>query len=172
MKSFKEFIFEEVYGIRDPRNTSTRRKVTGSFMNPPPRGYRSYGPGLRGTATVDGNELTATDAYDIIHGSKGINPYGPGAGGGGGPRKMGPTATPTGGSSAPPPAPAGSTGSSTIPPPSPKSATQPSTSLGGNLIDKSYADGQSNRRISSTTGNVGLSTTSGLGKYSSSLRIY
>jgi hypothetical protein len=156
MKSFKEFILEEVYKIRDPRNTSTRRKVTGSFMNPPPRGYRSYGPGLRGTATVDGNELTATDAYDIIHGSKGIDPY----------------AVKGSGSSAAPPAPAGSTGSSTIPPPSPKSATQPSTSLGGNLIDKSYADGQSNRRISSTTGGVGMNTSSTLGKYSSSLRIY
>lgn len=167
MKSFKEFIIEEVYGIRDPRDTSTRRKVEGDSLFHK-RGYRRYGPGLRGTATVDGNELTATDAYDIIHGSKGINPYA----GSGGTGKKGPSGTPQGGSSAVPPAPPGSTGSSTTPPPSPKSATQPSTSLGGNLIDKSYADGQSNRKISSTTGNVGLSTISGLGKYSSSLRIY
>lgn len=169
MKSFKEFIIEEVYGIRDPRDTSTRRKVAGDFLNPPRRGYRSYGPGLRGTATVDGNELSATDAYDIIHGSKGIDPY---AGSGGGTGKMGPSGTPQGSSSAVPPAPAGSTASSNIPPASPKTATRPSTSLGADLIDKSYADGQSNRRISSTTGNVGLNTTSGLGKYSSSLRIY
>jgi hypothetical protein len=45
-------------------------------------------------------------------------------------------------------------------------------SLGGNLIDKTYADGQSNRKISSTTGGVGMNTSSTLGKYSSSLRIY
>jgi hypothetical protein len=107
-----------------PRETETRDKIkTGMEKGK-----------ITGTATVDGNQLDALQAYDIIHGSKGVSPN------------------------------AGGTGAS--------SSTQPSMSLGGNLIDKTYADGQSNRRISSTTGGVGMNTSSTLGKYSSSLRIY
>jgi hypothetical protein len=137
MKSFKEFMLEDITtpirrgdqaqyrsSMLKPRETETRDKIkTGMEKGK-----------ITGTATVDGNQLDALQAYDIIHGSKGVSPN------------------------------AGGTGAS--------SATQPSTSLGGNLIDKTYADGQSNRRISSTTGGVGMNTSSTLGKYSSSLRIY
>lgn len=151
MKSFKEFMLEDITtlnrrgeqakpgdypkgGVWDknryrsniiqPRETETRNKLKTNLE----KGK------IKGTATVDGNEVDALQAYDVIHGSKGL--------------------TPNAGSS-----PAGS-------------PTRPSTSLGGDLIDKTYADGQSNRKISSTTGSVGMNTTSTLGKYSSSLRIY
>ena len=151
MKSFKEFILEAVTtlnrqgdqaipadypkggvwnknryrsNILQPRETETRNKLIDNVKK----------GNISGTATVDGNDLDAVAAYDIIHGSKGLSPN----------------------------ARSSTTGSS----------TQPSTSLGGDLIDKTYADGQSNRRISSTTGGVGMNTTSTLGKYSSSLRIY
>lgn len=151
MKSFKQFMLEDITtlnrrgdqaipadypkggvwdknryrsNILQPRETETRNKLIDNVK----KGK------INGTATVDGNDIDAIQAYDVIHGSKGI--------------------TPTSGKQ--------TTGS----------PSKPSVSLGSDLIDKSYADGQSNRRISSTTGNVGLSTTTGLGKYSSSLRIY
>ena len=177
MKTFKQFILSEA--INDPDHYDWSSDERAALFRKSFDPSKKYDP-LRKTLDIgDKKGLDAIDAYDLLHPNKhfwqapgrkeamnkltGGTPTGTSTAG----------ATPTGTSTA------GTTPSSTTPPnPSGTTPTStPSDSLsittGSSALQPQNAlNVQTNRRVSSTTGGVGLRPSTSLGNYSQSYKIY